>query len=562
MSEFDKYHEIEYEASPLPGVGRPRPITQKIRQPENDPIRELFVEMRDIARNIRSHYTERRFNELSKKIRGFASNINLQEVVHRFDDSADSVYASEIFHRQAIFMKDFSDNFSGCAAFSHYMPYYQHMGYEQLRTFFTWRTKVRMGQVEETSRAYLLIYIFELIGNIGVSSPAEGLEKLLFFWRECRKFTDSLDMNMARWLKDYFVIYQTHENFSDFVSFCDLQELFPGHNPDEKKRILDISTFDIKKSMFYTPENEELLMGCTEYVLEKVLQLYKKNGLDFLRCLLEPKTATKFWRPFEGALFYAAHEPSERNVLVENDIFQFSDGKWSASEAKTDCIGRRLLEYIQKQTESSLRELCKYKPKTKAEIKGRIHWSVKTLEKNGICLKSFVIDATKGFYYYFKKEDVTFDEASLEQIRKEAREIQERLIVVDTEDSAVDVTPYDNKLHTPGVDVTLCAHAPQTSGVDVNPLANASQDARRVTSTPCESQISEGFFTVSEKEALTAVLINNIDIRTFAAGCGIMPEVLVDGINEKALELIGDNLFDEDLHIYEDYFLQAKEWFK
>ena len=41
-----------------------------------------------------------------------------------------------------------------------------------------------------------------------------------------------------------------------------------------------------------------------------------------------------------------------------------------------------------------------------------------------------------------------------------------------------------------------------------------------------------------------------------------MLEVLVDGINEKAMDFIGDNLLDEEFVLYDDYKEQVKELIK
>ena len=570
-----KFHEIEYETKPIPGVGKIWPVAQKIRQPEKDPVRELFGEMRDIARNIRSHYTERRFNNLSQKIKGFANNSTLQNIVQKFDDSGDSVHASEIFHKQAVFMKDFLDNYSGRADFSHYMPYYQHMGYEHLRTYFTWRTKVRMGHVEETSRAYMLLYVFELLGNVGVDSPRDGLEKLLFLWKECRKFTDSLDMCMVRWVKDYFIYYQTHESLSDFVSGCGLQEFFPEHNIDVVQWLMELSKYDIAKSAFSAAGNKELLEGCTKYVLGKVVQLYKKNGMDFLGNIIEPHGKKKIWRPFEGALFFGEYQTSEAKVLVGKEYYLCIEGKWSISPIIANTNDRKFLELIIRHTERRLRVLSEYKPQNSTFFMGDVHRTVKVLRNSGVCLRSFVEDTAKGYFYYFTKEDVKFDTASLEQIRKEAEEIQERLYVEDSESYRGDATTYGNESQSSGGDVTLSANASLYNERVTSPPAYLAKDLGMFVSADssgigeaADSHETAGAmapsfgssFTQLEKEALRAVLSGGPDIRNFASGRGIMPEVLVEGINEKALEILGDNLFDEALNIYEEYKEQAREW--
>lgn len=47
-----------------------------------------------------------------------------------------------LFYKQAKFMENFEDDYEGNAPFSMYFPNYQMMSYEQLRTYFTWRSRV------------------------------------------------------------------------------------------------------------------------------------------------------------------------------------------------------------------------------------------------------------------------------------------------------------------------------------------------------------------------------------------------------------------------------------
>ena len=139
------YYEIDYDSSPFPGVGKFVQKPEKIAAPKKDEIRERFTEMRDIARAQRGVYDISRF----------------------FDRRAQNVDAS-IFYKQGMFMKDFADSYEKSVPYSQYFPSYQMMGYEQLRTYFTWRAEVRKGNVADTSLSYAFLYIYELLGNIGV----------------------------------------------------------------------------------------------------------------------------------------------------------------------------------------------------------------------------------------------------------------------------------------------------------------------------------------------------------------------------------------------------------
>ena len=67
-------------------------------------------------------------------------------------------------------------------------------------------------------------------------------------------------------------------------------------------------------------------------------------------------------------------------------------------------------------------------------------------------------------------------------------------------------------------------------------------------------------FTDIETKALLILLSSPTDLSQFANENNIMPEVLIDGINDKAMDHIGDNIIDEDFNIYDDYIDTVKKW--
>ena len=171
ISVSESYYEIEYDACPIPGVGKFVLKSQKIDPPQKDEIRELFYQMRDIAREDR--YMNYGRSELYDK-QAWKQN-------------------SRIFYKQGMFMKDFEDTYENTAPFSSYFPDYQMMGYDQLRTYFTWRTKVRKGEITFISPSYLFLYLYELLNNIGVDNPEDGLHKIMSAWNDFRVYYESMD---------------------------------------------------------------------------------------------------------------------------------------------------------------------------------------------------------------------------------------------------------------------------------------------------------------------------------------------------------------------------------
>ena len=71
------------------------------------------------------------------------------------------------------------------------------------------------------------------------------------------------------------------------------------------------------------------------------------------------------------------------------------------------------------------------------------------------------------------------------------------------------------------------------------------------------NQFQQKYYT-SEK-LLNIILNDKTNLKLFADQQGIMLEVLMDGINEKAMDHVGDSLLDEEFTIYDDYLEQARE---
>lgn len=92
-----------------------------------------------------------------------------------------------MFLRQAKLLEDFTDNAPESADFFSYYPTYRDMSDRQLRTYFTWRTKVRRGIVEHIPLSYAEVYCFELLNQIGVPDPETGFQMLRQFYYDYGK---------------------------------------------------------------------------------------------------------------------------------------------------------------------------------------------------------------------------------------------------------------------------------------------------------------------------------------------------------------------------------------
>jgi len=530
-------------------VTPPEPVKQK----QLDPLRLKFYEMRRLASG-----------------RPFAR-----------DDS-------ELFYKQAKFMVDFTDDYPGDTKFFMYYPYYQHMGYEQLRTYFTWRTNARNGEMPQTSVSYVFLYVYELLNNIGLENPCEGLEKLLSVWKTCLEFSPALENYMPQWFKDYHVYYGIKNNFADFAKEHGLLRYYPTAFlfDDDFDNSYDIwtgiSAYEVTKSKFVSEGNELLFKDCFRAVLDGIRRLCEDNNFR-IEDLFVYGTGRKMpWQPFKQALFL--HNRISDDCTVEmpgREFYYCKNNRWSVKLPIYFSTQKEFVGYIVKKTEACLRQAVKYKYKLTAEPKARFDSTFGELKRfgdQGVCLEKAIEKSVSEFHRSLTRTVVTVDHANLARIREEAQGTQEKLIVLD-----------DNK--ECGVWSVECGVAFQTDAepnenaefgisfkADVEPSVSGSASERTSNGAErmpepamaerrgvCEDDVRDddddgwgalkGALDAVEIGALEMILRGETDMKAFSDENGIMLEVLADSINEKAADLIGDSILEtgDGMAIYDEY---------
>lgn len=445
-------------------------------------------------------------------------------------------------------MKDFEDDYAEAVPYKQYFPYYQMMGYQQLRTYFTWRTQIRRGTVDQTSLSYAYLYLYELLNNIGVADPQDGLDKLLFFWKEFREFEPSIDKYVIRWLKDYHIYYDLPQPFPEFVRDRELEEHYPElEAPEDRFDLLcTLSKYDIRNSRFFTQDRETLIRACFHFTVDKVAEVFAEHDIDFENEIFFPTKSRAVWRPFQDALFFPWMKQRDRSVVFSTrEVYVCSGNQWSYQTALTAESGRRLMGYILKQMESVLRETVNYKYKITAGTDVLHPATIQKLADAGIGLEQIVTDAVKEFYRESTKTVVTVDRENLAKIRREALETQEKLLVPE---EAAEVLNEGSQL--------------KVTPVSVLELKDIDELQQVMPLEPAQSSPWKDFnsaLTQTERQALLLILRGDADIRQFADAHGVMQEVLADGINEKAVDTVGDSLLDDEFRIYDDYLEQVQE---
>jgi hypothetical protein len=437
---------------------------------------------------------------------------------------------SFIFCDQAAFMCDFEDDYAEYAPFTGSVPCYEYMGHRQLRTYFTWRARVRRGQVTNVSPGYALVYVYELLNNIGVEDPIDGFGKLVGFWNAFRQHAPSLDGYMPRWLKDYYVYYGLPDTFQSLAVQYGLVEHYPEvfvYDSDETAFNVysDISRYDARKSRFFEGENARHMTDGFLFVIERFRELCAAAGKCF-EDLIYPVSASRRWRTLFGdALFYPSREQPDRKVVIsKREWYYFKKDHWMRRGTMTSSAGRDFVTYMMRATESELRSAVRYTYNIRAK---ELYYPTE-LRRMGIDVNATIRAAVAEYFAIANKKRVVVDDASLSRIRKEASDTRDMLLV--PEDVAEPSSPPADAETSPG---TADGAAPEARDVWAELLAS---------------------LTSAEADALASALRGG-DIREAAAAAGVMPEVLADGINQKAMDALGDVIleFDGAASVYEDY---------
>ena len=434
---------------------------------------------------------------------------------------------AKIFYEQGQFMKDFEDDYEGITSFDVHYPYYQRMSVEQLRTYFTWRTKVRKGAIEAIPTSYAFLYMYELLNQIGVENPEEGLSKLLTFWKTFREIDAIVDKYIFQWLKDYHIYYSLTQSFSEFVATNQLILEYPtvfGYSSNEENSFeifARISKYKIKESVFYTEENQEIISKCFFFILERFREVFREDNHCFEDLIFYSQSEGLSWSPFRRALFYPMLERSNRQVVIsEKEVYTCTDEGWQYKGVMLSEQGRRLIGYVMREMECSLRKILKFRHKLTANPEVCSERNLTTLKEKGIVFPKVIEEWVVGFYRLYTRTEVKVDAHNLHQIRKQALQTQEKLIV--PEEGPCEKDEMQEELE---------------KTKDNDPWSNFKESLVEV-----------------EKEALM-LLLEEQPIHSLAMERGIMLEVLIDGINEKAMDSIGDTLLevDDTVSIYEEY---------
>ncbi|MBD5383841.1 MAG: hypothetical protein HDR72_02430 [Ruminococcaceae bacterium] len=273
--------------------------------------------------------------------------------------------------KQGLFMADVEDDFNRRVFCALQQPVYMAMSNSQLRTYFTWRTDVRRGKYPEIDKPYVLLYCYELLNKIGVSSAAEAFGRLLDLWEGCRPFAGYLNEIMPRWLKDFYVYNDVTSLYPDISQYLGasggssrnrcMEEFENGNYEGKLDYLAEYSAYNIKGSIFLSDKTRPPIDGACAAALKALSEYFTERGIDMVELLCGKVRKDYSWVPFRGAVVDLERTDGFRPLrLGAAERYCIKRGEPSL-EVFDFSPSRGFIGYLLKSVEAELRRRTKFK---------------------------------------------------------------------------------------------------------------------------------------------------------------------------------------------------------
>lgn len=465
-----------------------------------------------------------------------------------------SMSKAEIFVAQAEFMADFEDDLEYKGQFVCYYPTYEDMTTQQLRGYFTWRTHFRKGQVKPAPTSFIFVYIYEIINNVGVKNPKDGITKLWQVFHQYRA-----DATVKRYLEAWICDYAVCQDLEyPIVSLTDTHAVLLDYKNHPKqavfKAITKASTYNIEKSRIYA-KHPDITFNAVYNVYCLMSEHYTKLGVSNLFMRLFGSQTNSLYQMFAGAVYLKRPHSDCQYTVSPTKSFTCKDGVWYCSHIYSSKSGERRMGEILRSVDNLLRKTLGVTPLLKnAEVS-----TVRTeIINKAIRLAVQQISKEKQIQ---AAKSIRLDLNSLDKIRQSADIIMERLTVLEDESGFEEVAKQGINAYMNNKEYDKIK---DTITTDVSAIDTLTQEqtltAEALTGHPLDVKANgQGeLLTDTEKEFLKLVLTGG-DYRELLKARRIMPQVMVESINQKLYDIFADTVLEGDEPVaVEDYVPDLK----
>ncbi|OQA25730.1 MAG: hypothetical protein BWY61_00903 [Firmicutes bacterium ADurb.Bin354] len=425
---------------------------------------------------------------------------------------------NESFYRQALMMKDFKDAYEPVPYSAHF-PVFANMKISQMRSYFSFRREARRSVFLKVSPAYIYVYVYEILCGIGIRDDRQAYDMLEELADAYKNEYPALYEDICRWMKDYAVYHGMQDEIDSFfekekISDKNIEIIFYPEKYDKEKifeAVCEFSAYKIDRSVFYRkyPDTVKIAVVKTVDVMNDYYQsLCKRSFFEYCFGLMKQNP----YRPFNGAVFYSPDKIGQAEIRIDPvRVFRCREGIWTLSSY--NAAGKnKALGIVLRKLDRQLRIAYGFSRELKDNSPDPLM---------DIYIKK-AVEATKQEEYIAEHPPIEVDLSKLEGIRSDADVIREALLTEEERDVRI-----NEEVFTP------------ESVDESHPKAKAPLDP----------------FTETEI-CFLRLISQKGDWRAFLKEKHIMEGVMVDSVNAKFLDIIGDSAIEEcngEMSIIPDY---------
>ena len=477
----------------------------------------------------------------------------------RAADQFASVISRDRFLRQQAQAADLEGSPCAYVPFNVQMPVYSSLHPSQRSYYFYWRSRFRRGFYEKTDSGYIRLLCFEIMSGTGWTDPAEGLAALGTLLARYGDQFPILRASLCLWYRDFAVLHRLR--LPEFPAGADPADASSGllniflcsqdpHSPlklpyEVLEALID---YPLSRSRFRQAGNDRLMREALPRCAALADQILRKEtGKGILETYMPANVSVLMLRLYAGAV--TADTGRTIKVTVRN---------YQAAAPL-----REYLTNLVRHCENCLRVIMKYR--------GRLR-DIRLDEKTAGLIDAFL---KREYDPASRKQQETADAAEkgapasanmqldfekIRNLRIQSDHVRD-LLEVNEED-----IPDEIRQET-----VLTGQAETVNDQDPYRIISAREfyeiladeggfeDSIPTGSGPAEEADPDvaalyAALTGLQRETLTALLQGSDTaerLRTLAAGSMRMPEQLVDELNEKSMEFLGDILVESSGESYE-----------
>lgn len=463
---------------------------------------------------------------------------HMNEIARQYQSDA------KVFFYQGKFMEDYTDNFEYKGDFRRYFPTYRSMTTEQMRGYFSWRTKIRRGEYTPAPLSFVFVYIYELLNLIGVKTAEEGYEALVKFRDNYSEIDGSFNNYLSIWLFDFVVYWGLDSSLlkdHPKVRLCNAVSCLmnSGSASEEAlfEAIAEAGTYNVAKSVFYKKYPEDFRTAVCR-VYKSISEFYVAHRRKPLAEKLFGSLISPPYHMFTSAVFYDPY--TYQNYRYEINpclVLTCKNGYWRCTAPSEINTKSRELGNYMKALDSIMRHRYGFKRSVCCPLHTKIYLEIIAREIDELIKEKSKPTPLK----------IEIDISKLEGIRLAADNIRDKLIIEEEREAE----PLPEQLeHNNAPDNTA---AENNMSDENNP--HTENDPQFENNTPLSPE---------EYEFMCMMLYGG-DYGAFLRKKGIMLSVIADKVNEKLFDNFGDTVIEfegETPLLIEDYREELKGMIK